>query len=245
MIRPVRCVERCVVVVDFVVITSRSRPTGWKFQPPTEPLVSHARPCYKQQLVKSKSQSELATFIPASAIIYHNTAKPFSSSGGGFGPVGVGVGVGNDPLSFGGSKDQRAGFLNQQSVTTGGDSANLSQQQQHYPVPPGFIGLRRCLTEEMRPDQDSMVKSVSIAERLAALQKSGEDDWRKRIAKKDVTDDVRRENLVNLSKRFCHRLKSFSLGKSVLIRLVAVSLAGGLTLACLEVRNQPEFLANI
>nr|XP_029726664.1 uncharacterized protein LOC109414826 isoform X6 [Aedes albopictus] len=154
---------------------------------------------YKQQLVKSKSQSELATFIPASAIIYHNTAKPFSSSGGGFGPVGVGVGVGNDPLSFGGSKDQRAGFLNQQSVTTGGDGANLSQQvqQQHYPVPPGFIGLRRCLTEEMRPDQDSMVKSVSIAERLAALQKSGEDDWRKRIAKKDVTDDVRRENLVN------------------------------------------------
>ncbi|EAT32342.1 AAEL015525-PA, partial [Aedes aegypti] len=153
---------------------------------------------YKQQLVKSKSQSELTTFIPASAIIYHNTAKPFS----GVGPVGVGVG-GNDPLSYGGSKDQRAGFLNQSTTTSnaigGGEGgANLSnQQQQHYPVPPGFIGLRRCLTEEMRPDHDSMVKSVSIAERLAALQKAAKMTGGSDIAKKDVTDDVRRENLVN------------------------------------------------
>ncbi|XP_053687080.1 serine-rich adhesin for platelets [Sabethes cyaneus] len=148
---------------------------------------------YKQQLVKSKSQSELATFIPASAIIYHNTAKTFG------GPVGIGGARpgGNDPVSIGGGGpfDPRAvaaanSFHYDQPTT-------IEQQQEHHHPVTGFLGLRRCLTEEMRPDQESMTKSVSIAERLAALQKSGEDDWRKRIAKKDVTDDVRRENLVN------------------------------------------------
>ncbi|XP_055620082.1 uncharacterized protein LOC129764714 isoform X6 [Toxorhynchites rutilus septentrionalis] len=150
---------------------------------------------HKQQLVKSKSQSELATFVPASVIVYHNTAKSFGDhpavgGGGGIGGIG-GSPRGNDPLDFGGPNDQRnlvAACLRNQSE---------QQLQQPYPPYPGFGGLRRCLTEEMRPDQESMVKSVSIAERLAALQKSGEDDWRKRISKKDVTDDVRRENLVN------------------------------------------------
>ncbi|XP_058836906.1 supervillin isoform X2 [Topomyia yanbarensis] len=154
---------------------------------------------YKQQLVKSKSQSELATFIPASAIIYHNTAKQFG------GPVGIGGTRpgGHDPVSIGGPSDPRttASFLSQPSTAAERGSLlhhhqQQQQQEQHHQVP-GFLGLRRCLTEEMRPDQESMVKSVSIAERLAALQKSGEDDWRKRVAKQDVTDNVRRENLVN------------------------------------------------
>ncbi|XP_049540613.1 uncharacterized protein LOC125954400 isoform X3 [Anopheles darlingi] len=168
----------------------------------------------QQQLIKSKSQSELATFIPASAIIYHNTARRHSgnernefaggtghsssiinnnnNTGGGILPSSV-----TQPHPFGGiplaSRFQEPNNNNSSSIF--GQEGGSEYGSTGFPA---FSALRRCLTEEMRPDQDSsMVKSVSIADRLAALKKSGEDDWRKRVSKKDVPDDVRRENLVN------------------------------------------------
>uniref|UniRef100_A0A6M2DJ20 Putative actin regulatory gelsolin/villin family n=1 Tax=Xenopsylla cheopis TaxID=163159 RepID=A0A6M2DJ20_XENCH len=70
------------------------------------------------------------------------------------------------------------------------------------PLPLSFHGLRRSLTQPLRepwrtPEQRSsddedreMPGGATIAERLAALQKSGQNDWRKRVSRLAPDEDV-------------------------------------------------------
>jgi hypothetical protein len=53
----------------------------------------------------------------------------------------------------------------------------------------------------MRPDQElnTISKNGSIAERLALLKNSGENNWKKRVTKKEINDDIKRESAVQVS----------------------------------------------
>lgn len=51
-----------------------------------------------------------------------------------------------------------------------------------------------------RYQMDSTAKNGSIAERLALLKNNGENNWRKRVTKKEITEDIKRDSLIGVSR---------------------------------------------
>ncbi|XP_061394991.1 mucin-2 [Musca vetustissima] len=121
-------------------------------------------------------------------------------------------------------------YQQQQQLPQSSSASSLPHQQEPDPelqsrqptaLPP-FLqgGLRRSATQVMGPDQRTITinKTGSIADRLAALQKSGEDDWKRRISKRDEIDDIKRENFVNESISLAHDLSDKPLPPSPFIK---------------------------
>lgn len=61
----------------------------------------------------------------------------------------------------------------------------------------------------MRPENElsSIAKNGSIAERMALLKNSGENNWKKRVAKKEENDDLKRESVVSVSLKLAISVK--------------------------------------